>query len=171
MSPEATIVWAIAIIALALVLFFLEVLLPSGGLLGVLAGGGLVVGIGMLFYADTTTGILGTIIALVALPFVLGFGLKILPHTPIFRAITLHNQQPARSPLGRDADGTVPEVRPGDRGRAITELRPVGTCQVGNRRIECLASHGVIAAGHDIRVVSVDGMQTKVEEVQEKRQG
>ena len=37
MSPEATIVWAIAIIALALVLFFLEVLLPSGGLLGVLA--------------------------------------------------------------------------------------------------------------------------------------
>ncbi len=163
---DASVVWALLLIVLALILFFLEILLPSGMLIALAAAASLVIGVVLLFQHDTTTGLVGTIIALIALPAVLGFGLKILPNTPIFRALTLSDRQEATATTTRDAGRPSAAVAAGDEGRALTDLRPVGTCLFDDQRVECLAARGVIAARAAVRVVSVDGMQTKVEAVE-----
>ena len=160
---DVSIVCAILLIALALVLFFVELILPSGMMIGLAAAAALVMGIAMLFQYDTGAGLVGAILALIALPCVLALGLKVLPHTPIFRALTLNDQQKAESALGSGNDPENPPITEGDQGQALTELRPIGTCLIRQQRVECLAARGIIASGTQVRVISVDGMQTKVE--------
>ena len=156
------IIWAVILIVAALLLFFIELFLPSGGLFGLMAGAALVAGIVMLFYQNTTLGLIGTIASLLALPFVIALGFKLLPHTPVFRLLTLSDRQQA-SPTAGGEHGDGPHgITAGDRGKALTELRPVGTCQIEGKRLDCLAEHGIIQPGTPVRVVWADGMQVKV---------
>jgi membrane-bound serine protease (ClpP class) len=159
---DSLIVWAVLLITLALVLFFVEMMLPSGGLIGLLAAAVLIGGIVMLFYHDTGVGLIGTIAALVALPFVIGLGFKLLPYTPIFKKLTLSDRQDARPPGVGTKTESWGTLTVGDEGTVLTELRPVGTCRIKGHRIECLADRGIIEPGTDIRVVWIDGMQVKV---------
>ena len=158
---DTLIIWAVLLIAAAILIFFIEIFVPTGGVLGVLAGLAMVSGIVILFYKDTTLGLIGTIVSLVALPFVMGLGLKILPNTPIFKRLTLTERQQATPPLVSDG-AHASAVVVGDTGKALTELRPVGTVLINGQRVDCLAEQGIIQPGAPVRVVSVDGMQTKV---------
>ncbi len=160
-APDPPVIWAVLLIAAAIVLFFVEILVPTGGLLGLLAAATLVTGIVLLFYENTTLGLIGTLASLIALPIVIGFGLRILPNTPIFKLLTLSDQQePVRTkssgPAGDDA------VAVGDEGKVITELRLVGLVQIKGRRVECLSDQGIVQTGTAVRVVAVDGMHVKV---------
>lgn len=158
---DMLIILAMLLIAAAILIFFIEIFVPTGGVLGVLAGLALVSGIVILFYKDTMLGLIGAIVSLLALPFVMGFGLKILPNTPIFKRLTLTERQRATAP--RDLDRELAAVvAVGDIGKTITELRPVGTVLIKGQKIDCLANWGTIPPGTQVRVVSVDGMQTKV---------
>lgn len=159
---DTIILWAVLLIAGALLLFFLEIFIPTGGLLGVVAAGALVGGIIMLFYRNQTLGIIGTITSLIALPIMLGLGLKVLPNTPIFKRLTLSNQQAA--PPANAAEHTLAhdQVQVGQTGKAVTEMHPIGMCLINGQRVQCLAERSLIQSGTRIEVVSVDGMHTKV---------
>jgi len=161
---DAAIIWGVLLVALALVLLFAEFFIPSGGLLGILASAALVGGIVLLFYHDTTVGLIGSIAALLALPFLIGLGLRLLPSTPFYKLLTLsERQQPQDTASGRKVsqNGTVTV---GDAGTSVTELRPVGTCQINGQRVECLAERSIIQPGRPVRVIWADGMQVKVRE-------
>lgn len=54
-------------------------------------------------------------------------------------------------------------ARVGDRGVAITPMRPAGRVQVGERVIDAVAEFGYIPAGAAVKVVSVDGMRVGVD--------
>ncbi|MEX0885956.1 MAG: NfeD family protein [Phycisphaeraceae bacterium] len=174
------ILWAIVLIGAAIALFFLELFVPSGGLIGTAAAVLLVSGIVVLFGVNTTLGLLAATIAMIALPFAVAFAIKIWPDTPIGRALTLRT--PARAGADADVDsGDSDETdeplppRPGARvvttlpvgteGRAVTDLRPVGTVRFDDQREECLALGGTIEAGTLVRIVAVDGMHVKVRPV------
>ena len=163
---DATIIWAVLLITIGLVLFFLELFLPTGGILGILAAALLIGGVVMLFYADTTLGLIGTIASLVALPFLMVLGLKLLPNTPIFRRLTLTERQKRLASRSNDACSATAALAVNDSGKTLTELRPVGTCLIGGHRVECLAEHGVIPQGTSVRVMSVDGMHIKVRAIE-----
>lgn len=175
-------IWAVLLLALAIALFFIEVFVPSGGLIGTGAAVSLVAGIVLLFQINTMLGLVGATIALVALPFAIAFALKLLPNTPIARALTLRS---GRSGVDVDQDeddlepATEEEAGPvgpgsltakgvpegpavGDTGRAITALRPVGTCVIAGKRADCLAVGGPISPGTPVRVIAVDGMHVRV---------
>ena len=155
---ESKPLFAVILIAIALILFFAEVFIPSGGLLGVLAAAALVAGIVVLFSLSTTAGMIGLIVSLAALPFLIAFALKIMPNTFIGRMLTLKNPPPRDTEDG----GSASHATVGATGQAITDLRPVGTCLIDGKRTDCLADGGVIEAGQSVRVVVVDGMQVKV---------
>jgi len=160
------VVWALALIGLALMLFIIEVFIPSGGIIGVASAISLVIGIVLLFWEDQLLGMIAAIVSLLATPFLIGFAIKAWPNTPIGRLLTLQTPPSQAEPATADAptkrDATAAGLRIGQRGRAVSEMRPVGTCVFDRRREECLANGGLIEAGTPVEIVAIDGRQIKV---------
>ena len=151
--------WGVILLGIALALFFVEVIVPSGGIIGFLSACCMIAGIVMLFKFDTTLGLIGAILSLIAVPFLFAFAIKVWPNTPIARMLMLKN--PPRQDAQDDA-GVPPDQLVGKQGKAMTDLRPVGTCLIDGQRKQCLAVTGLIRSGSAIRVVSADGMEIKV---------
>jgi membrane-bound serine protease (ClpP class) len=161
-------VWSLICLGIAVVLFVLEILVPTGGIATILCAIAVVAAVVLAFFSNTTLGMLGLMGALVALavaPFVIT---KIMPDTPIARLLTLHNdpmsEAHAKGIAGTEAAEIASELV-GTQGKAMTDLRPVGTCLINNERRDCLAEGGIILAGRKIKVVAADGMQIKVREI------
>lgn len=155
--------WGFICLTLALLLFFLEVFVPSGGILTVVASVLAVVGVVLFFMESSTWGLVSAIVTMLSIPILLGFAMKIMPHTPIVRMLILSNPKDADAEGGQEQQkGQEPEQLVGAQGQALTDLRPVGTCLIKGQRHQCLATGGLIRQGASVRVVSSDGMQIKV---------
>ena len=156
-------IWGVLLITLGFALLLVELFVPSGGILSVLAAVSLVAGIVFMFNVSQTAGMVSAICALILLPVVIAFGFKIAPDTPFIKWLTLHDQQRRLVTTGDSAPSA--EQAPslvGATGKAVTDLRPIGKCLLNGKREECLAIGGIIKAGTPIKVVSVDGMHIKV---------
>ncbi|MFW6059759.1 MAG: hypothetical protein ACODAQ_06230 [Phycisphaeraceae bacterium] len=174
------VIWAVLLLGAALALFFIEVFVPSGGLIGTASAVCLVAGVVLLFRINTMIGLIGATLAMIALPFAIGFAVKMFPNTPIARALTLRSGKTDEEEEAALADDTeepnpttakrataVPDGSPtvGDQGKAVSALRPVGTCLINGKREQCLAVGGTIAPGTAVQVVAVDGMHIRVKAV------
>lgn len=158
-SDTGYVVWALALLGVAVLLFFVEIMVPSGGVIGFISAMSLIGGIVMLFKFNTQVGLIGAILSLLAVPFLFAFALKLWPSTPIARMLLLKNPP-------RDDDANQGDSPPGNlvgaRGKAVTDLRPIGKCLIDGRRIECVAQTGLIRSGSGVHVVSHEGMTIKV---------
>ncbi|MFN3167140.1 MAG: NfeD family protein [Phycisphaeraceae bacterium] len=155
-------VFAIIAFGVALALLVLEAFVPSGGVLGVLAGIVAVAGIVMFFRFDTMWGMWSMALSLLALPFVLAGMLWVWPNTPIGRALTLEDNQQRANTEGPPSEGAIAV---GMQGEALTDLRPVGACRLNGVRLDCMAQAGVIEKGAQVKVVNVEGTTVKVRAV------
>ncbi len=153
--------WALLAIGVALVLFALELFIPSSMILGTSAIVSLIVGIVLLFRVDSTYGLMGIVASLVAVPVGFGFAIRIWPHTPVARLLSLREEQ---KPVTLTPEAALAGPTLGAVGRAVADLRPVGVCVIDGKRVECLAESSVIRSGATVRVVAVDGMHIKVRE-------
>ena len=151
--------WGIILLGIALALFFVEVIVPSGGIIGFLSAICMIVGVVMLFKFNTTLGLIGAIVSLIAIPFLFGFAVKVWPNTPIARLLMLKN--PPREDTQNNADERLDQMV-GMKGKAMTDLRPVGTCLIEGKRRQCMAVSGLIRSGNAVCVVSTNGMEIKV---------
>lgn len=164
------VIWAVVFIGMAIALFFAELFVPSGGLIGIASALCLIAGIVFLFWFDTKIGLIGSIVSVIAVPFAFAGALWVWPSTPIGRALTLGGDE---DPDESNLDGQAPpgiatheaSIPVGTEGRTLTELRPVGTCLLDGKRQECLSASGVIDADVRVKVVAADGMQIKVQPV------
>lgn len=159
--------WAIILIGLTFLFFVLEILIPSGGVLGLCAAICLISANVCLYMISTTLGLVGTLASMILVPVAFAFGLKIFPHTPIGRILILGERQQAgpraiKYDENRDAD---PQSLVGARGTAVSGLRPVGICNIDGRRLECISISGVIDPGASVQVDSVQGMEVRVRTV------
>ena len=161
---DTYLLWAIISMGLALILFLLELFIPSGGLLGVGAFVAAVVGVVLLFVEDATYGLVGALVCVIAIPLGVIWAMRVWPHTPIGRMLTLGNPTENEAGGGNASAGTDKASLVGRTGEALSDLRPIGTCRIDGKRVECLAQGGVIEAGAKVRVTSADGMQIKVRE-------
>ncbi len=157
--------WAMILGAMSILFFIIELFVPSGGLLGLISGISLIGLIIVLFMIDTTYGTIGLVSSIFLVPLAIFLGLKIFPHTPVGRSLILTHEQDAEdiqySSTGiDDTDNLL-----GAEGVTVSELRPVGTCQLGGRHVECLAVSGVIDPGVRVKVVEVAGIEVKVRPV------
>lgn len=159
-------VWAIILFGVAVILFLVELFLPSGGLLGMASAAALVTGVVLFFWIDTALGTISAIVTLIAIPFGIGFALKIWPQTPIGRMLMLGNTD-AETAAKQSLTGRQDHMKlVGTRGRALTDLRPVGTCEINGKREECLAIGTMIDTGAIVEVTRSNGMQLEVREVE-----
>lgn len=150
------ILWAAVLIGVAILLLLTELVIPSAGLLGFFSAASMFAAIVLLFQYDTAVGLVGAILALVALPVVFAVALKVLPHTPIVKRLRL--KTPDAEPASPHAAASLLNAQ----GTALTDLRPVGTCLIAGQRVECLAETGLIRAGSKVLVTHSQDMEIKV---------
>ena len=142
---------AILCFAAGIVLLLAEVVLPSGGVLGVLAALALVIGVGACFKISKYAGLAAALTLVFAAPFAAALWVKVWPHTFAGKRLIL-------GPASEVAAGHAPSasaVRVGQVGVVVNELRPGGTCEFGATRTEARSEHGIIPAGRRVEVVAV----------------
>ncbi len=147
---------AILLFGIGIALLLGELLLPAHGIIGVI--GGLVIAAGIVvcylisFWLGTGV-LLGTAILM---PFVGAAAVRMWPKTPIGRRVVL--------PPVIDAV-PAPTVRIGQTGIAISELRPMGTCEFDGGRLEAISEYGMIEPGRPVTVVALTNNRPTVRAV------
>ena len=159
-----TIILIIALIILAMVMFLLEVLTPSLGLLaimGVIALVGATVA-GFSIHAALGWSLLAAFIVLT--PVYIVMMVKWLPSSALGRRVFL-----GKAPDG-SGEGTPKaaglEALIGSEGVAATDLRPAGKVRIDGRRIEARAESNMIDRDRPVRVVGATGTEVVVREVE-----
>ncbi|MFG0258606.1 MAG: NfeD family protein [Phycisphaerales bacterium JB043] len=166
MIENTFLMWGFGLFALAGLLVFLEVLVPSGGIIGAASVIAAVAGVVAFFRDSVTSGLVSILVLLILGPVVIAFALKIWPNTPIGRRLILDREDDER-----DAPEEI-ERRQQDiehrtelldqTGIATTDLIPGGKVKVGEEHLDAIAAAGAIDKGTPIRVVGFDGAQVKV---------
>lgn len=151
----------IVLYATAVVVLVLEIFIPSHGVLTVVGVGVLVGAIAKTFeYYGPGAGALAVIGSMIGLPVFAVVAVKVWPHTRIGKLIAPPNpvyEAEAFAPELSEIRGLV-----GQCGRSLSPLRPVGTCEFGDRRLECICESGMIDAGVVVRAVGTRGRNLEV---------
>jgi len=165
-------VWGIILFLVAAFFFGLEIFIPTGGVLGILAAVAVAASVAAFFRYEPLWGGISLGIYLILAPFAAYFGIKFWSHSPITRSLILDGDDPsflqepdeamASSEQERRRRLDSMEALVGVEGRTVTALRPVGVVLIDGRRIDALAEFGIIDAGTHIEVVQVLDNQVKV---------
>ncbi|MBC8202790.1 MAG: hypothetical protein H8E91_03080 [Planctomycetes bacterium] len=170
-QSSSPILWAFIFIAVAIVIFFIEIFVPSGGLLALLGGLSIVASIIAFFMHDINTGLIATGIYIVFGPIVAWIAFKIWASSPLAKRMILGDvdgggefaEQESESQRRERLDQLQALI--GCKGKTVTVLRPIGVVRINDQRIDAMAESGVIAADKPIEVVEVYDNQIKVREV------
>lgn len=151
-------IYAILLLGLALALLLAEVLLPSGGMLGIGAAVCAAGCLALAFAESYTTGMTFLIVLAVAAPIVGFVGLKAFPHTPVGRKMInaglSFESTAATDPRDLELVGAIGEV--------LTPLRPAGHARIDGRRVDVVSRGEVIEPGERVRVHEVRGNRVVV---------
>ena len=165
--------WEIALIVVGVTLLLVEVFVTPGfgvfgvgGLVAVLGGLliALVPNIGFQFPDDgaiarATMTLAATLVLLVAFAASVA---KMLPRSTRFARLVLSDEQTAVA--GFTSAGTDASLV-GQTGVALTALRPAGTVEIGDRRIDVVAPGQFLDAGTEVEVTSARGAVVEVRAV------
>ncbi|MCF7957665.1 MAG: hypothetical protein K9M57_04370 [Phycisphaerae bacterium] len=143
----------------------LEIFLPSGGILGVIAGISIISAIGLAFMEDPTSGVIFLALAMVLVPILVVIGFKVFPNTPIGRRVIL--APAAETSKDRGAAGVNDDDYTrliGKTGKTITPLRPSGIAEIDDERLSVISEGVMVDRGVDIIVISIQGNSIVVEQ-------
>ncbi|OXM86111.1 NfeD family protein [Paenibacillus rigui] len=150
----------IALFIIGVVLLIIEIFVSSFGILGILGIACLFSSVVMAAY-NTKQAALNLSIAFVLSIVVLAIFIKIFKHRGVWNRFIL------RDKLTTDKGYTSAESRSdllGKSGTAITPLRPAGTIQIGDERVDVVTSGEFIAVNSQVVVVHVEGSRVIVRE-------
>jgi membrane-bound ClpP family serine protease len=157
--------WAIGLLVLGLVVVFAEVFIPTGGLLGLLAGVMLLTSVGLAFSEGLGTGLVFLTIIIVSVPSVIGAGMHYLPQTAIGRKLILVPPNPEDVDPATERDRELQQLV-GQVGRTLTPLLPSGISDIDGRRVDTTTEGMSIDAGVIVRVVAVSGHRVVVRKLE-----
>lgn len=139
-----------------------EVLLPSGGILSIIALGLVGYSIYLAFTAISfDAGMMMIIADLIILPVVAVIGLKMLGRSPFALKSSLQKSEGVVS-----YDENLAQYV-GDKGVALTNLRPAGTARIGHKRIDVVTRGDFIEKGEGVEVSKVEGSRVVVRKTQQ----
>ena len=158
-------IWPTLLLIGSLLLIFLEVFLPSAGLIPLMAIGLSAASIWSAFAVSTMTGLIFLAIELALLPVVVLMAASVWPHTPMARFFMLKPPGDGdktefgemKSEYQFDLQALVGQV-----GFAMTDLKPGGTVEVENQRVDALTDEGFIPADTTIKVIGTRQSQLLV---------
>lgn len=155
--------WGFGLMVGALFVLFLELFVPSGGLLGIVSATLAVASVVSFWRHSTTWGLTSLLGVVVLGPVVLAYMVKIYPDTFIGRRMILGGTEPAdEDGSARPAAEEAPSALVGVEGTALTDLRPVGMVELDGARHEAMSEFGVIDSGQRVRVTKVEGDRIRV---------
>lgn len=170
-NNEAYLWWGIALTGIALILLFIEFVVPSGGLLALLCGTAAVGSIIAFFMYSSTAGATALGSYVVGTPILLVFVFKLWLNSPISNRMVLGGNKDLAEP-GEESYHESVKVRAerhaqmqgliGAKGKTITSLRPVGVVKIDGQRIDAMAESGIIESGTEIVVTDIYDNQIKV---------
>ena len=155
---DGALVAGFALFGIALVLFALEFVVPSAGLLSLLCTLSIAAGVPCFFMHSTLWGVTSLAMALGGAPFAIAYGLRLWSGTPMARRAVLHAEIGERAPTA-----ALPAA--GAEGVARTALRPVGRVEIAGVVHEALADGGFIDAGRAVRVTGREGATLRVRDL------
>lgn len=156
--------WGLALLAAALLLIFVEVFVPSGGIISMVSAVVAIAGVVCLFRVSVGWGLTGVLMVLILGPMAAFFALQMLPSTPMGKKL-LHGAEGMETTSPAPPDAGIYDALAGQEGEAVTDLRPVGVVRIDGKRVDALSEVSVIRAGTRVRVTSVQGRQVKVRPV------
>ena len=169
---DAFLLWGFILAAAALGLLALELLVPSGGLLGLLCGVAAIGSVVAFFKAGTTYGIASLLVYAFVTPVLLVFVFKVWIHSPLAKRMVLGGADEVTSDDEQDpmraSEQTrlrrIEELRQliGAEGVTVTDLRPVGFVKINGQRVDAMAESGVVEANTPVVVTDVYDNQIKV---------
>lgn len=136
-----------------LLLILVEVFVPSGGVLGLLAALALIASMVLAFMEDFTLGFTLLAATAILVPVIVTYGLRIFPKTPIGKKLTARgfSFEDGRAVDRRDSD-LVSKA-----GVVESDLRPAGMARIDGRRVDVVSRGEPIEKGTPILVVEVSG--------------
>ncbi|MDY6906418.1 MAG: NfeD family protein [Thermodesulfobacteriota bacterium] len=154
-----TLILAIVLQLVAAAVIISEVIVPSGGLLGIMAAGL----IGYSLYAvfsdiSTNVGYLFVGIDVAVLPLLILLGLKLLARSPA----TLKTELTTDAGVCSQAE-TLSDFL-GKTGTTVSDLRPAGIARIDGKRVDVVSRGEYIDKGTAIVVTAVTGNQIIVQE-------
>ena len=152
---------AVALLVLGLLLFVAEVLIPSLGLLAVLATGSFVASIWFAFKAGWLVGLAFVVVPLVLVPLLVYIGFKyLLPHSFAGPQIILSQVVSEQG----ESSGTDRSLKRflGAEGVTRSYLRPAGVADIAGERVDVVTEGGLVTRGTRVRVIDVEGNRVVV---------
>ena len=171
---SSPILWAFIFIGIALVLFAIEIFVPSGGLLALMGALAVIGSLIAFFMHDVNTGLIASGTYIVFGPVLAWIAFRIWAASPLAKRMILGGIVEEDSDEAMQASKAQQEARLaelqsyiGKQGETITVLRPVGVVRIEGERVDALAESGSIEAEKHIEVITVYDNQVKVREVEE----
>lgn len=164
---ESYLFWGFGLLGAALILFVIEIFLPSGGVIAILSATAAIASVVAFWMESWVWGISSLGVVIVLTPVCFNFAIKVMPHTPFGKLLILGaEEEDAGQRAAVDAERHQQEQSLiGAEGRTLTDLRPVGTAEIEGTRVDALSESGVIPAGTRVKVVRVEGTQITVRAV------
>jgi membrane-bound ClpP family serine protease len=141
------------ILVLGVLLIAAEDLLPTGGILGVMAGGCLLWFLYLGFSHSTSLGVSYLVAEIVAVPLVYATSSFLIDKTGLRGMVSLRPPDLDEVDITREGPDLGRLV--GLRGRAVTPLRPSGMVDFEGRRIDGISADGLIPSGAEVLAVQV----------------
>lgn len=164
---DPMLVWGLLLLGIAAFLGVVEFFIPSAGIIGICALLVAIAGVVCLWSYETAWGVTGLLSVLVIAPTGTYFGFKVLPYTPIGKGLILSNPEPDNpDAIESGAQFAQRAALVGQEGAAQTDLRPIGIVKIDGHRHDAVAETGYIPAGSKVKVVSADGIQLKVRQIE-----
>ncbi len=150
-------VWILLLVVVGLLLILLEVFIPSGGVLGLLAVLALGAGIVMAFVEQgLAVGMAVLSGSFLAVPVVLVLAFRWFPATPLGRRVLPPPPAPEDVLPDVDRRRRLRELV-GRGGRTASELVPWGSVVIDGDVVDAVSEGGPLAAGLAVEVVGVEG--------------
>jgi membrane-bound ClpP family serine protease len=153
---DQTLLWAILLLLLGISCLVLEMFIPSGGLLGVLAALSIIGAIALAFMTGPIQGIVMTMFVTLLIPIMLAVAVKLWPETPLGRLILLRRPQGADEVLPQTEAYRTINALIGKRGVAKSMMLPSGVVLVEGKNYDAVSNGLPIEPGQKVRVIGID---------------
>ena len=144
---------ALLLYCAAVVLAFVDIFVPSGGMLLILALSAAFASILFGFRSGNTMGMTMLTIVIASIPIFAVVAIKIWPHTPIGKRIILSLPQHDADMAGSSDRKLTQWI--GTLVRADSPLMPSGQIRIGSQYLNAIAESGVVEEGQNVEVIGV----------------
>lgn len=148
-------VLSIALLLLGLGILVLELFIPSGGVLGVLAALSFAGSIALAFYADPRFGGVMLTAAAILIPSMIALGVHWWPNTPLGRLILIRRPESDDEILPDGEEYRQLKHIVGKRGHAKSKMLPSGIVSIEGKSFDAVSQGMAIEPGDPVLVVAV----------------